>query len=154
MGKREGYVERTENFLAALQSEKAFEVVDVDYVREAGTWYLRILCDMPGGIGIEDCAEISRAVSAWLDREDFIPEDYILEVSSPGLSRSLKKEKDLVREQGKDVELKLFKAKDGQKEFSGVLLGHTEDTLTIETEEGEKSFLRSEIAGIRLAPKF
>jgi ribosome maturation factor rimP len=109
---------------------------------------------MPGGIGIEDCAEISRAVSAWLDREDFIPEEYILEVSSPGLSRSLKKEKDLVREQGKDVEVKLFKAKDGQKEFSGVLLGHTEDTLTIETEEGEKSFLRSEIAGIRLAPKF
>lgn len=93
MGKREGYVERTENFLAALQSEKAFEVVDVDYVREAGTWYLRILCDMPGGIGIEDCAEISRAVSAWLDREDFIPEEYILEVSSPGLSRSLKKRK-------------------------------------------------------------
>nr|WP_315434219.1 ribosome maturation factor RimP [uncultured Stomatobaculum sp.] len=154
MGKREGYVERTENFLAALQSEKAFEVVDVDYVREAGTWYLRILCDMPGGIGIEDCAEISRAVSAWLDREDFIPEEYILEVSSPGLSRSLKKEKDLVREQGKDVEVKLFKSKDGQKEFSGVLLGHTEDTLTIETEEGEKSFQRSEIAGIRLAPKF
>ena len=92
-GKREGYVERTENFLAALQNEKAFEVVDVDYVREAGTWYLRILCDMPGGIGIEDCAEISRAVSAWLDREDFIPEEYILEVSSPGLSRSLKKRK-------------------------------------------------------------
>ena len=143
MGKREGYVERTENFLAALQSEKAFEVVDVDYVREAGTWYLRILCDMPGGIGIEDCAEISRAVSAWLDREDFIPEEYILEVSSPGLSRSLK-----------DVEVKLFKSKDGQKEFSGVLLGHTEDTLTIKTEEGEKSFQRSEIAGIRLAPKF
>ena len=135
MGKREGYVERTENFLAALQNEKAFEVVDVDYVREAGTWYLRILCDMPGGIGIEDCAEISRAVSAWL-------------------SRSLKKENDLVREQGKDVEVKLFKSKDGQKEFSGVLLGHTEDTLTIETEEGEKSFQRSEIAGIRLAPKF
>ena len=89
-----------------------------------------------------------------MDREDFIPEEYILEVSSPGLSRSLKKEKDLVREQGKDVEVKLCKAKDGQKEFSGVLLGHTEDTLTIETEEGEKSFLRSEIAGIRLAPKF
>ena len=109
---------------------------------------------MPGGIGIEDCADISRAVSAWLDREDFIPDEYILEVSSPGLSRSLKKEKDLVREQGKDVELKLFKPLDGQKEFSGVLLGHTAETVTLQSEEGERTFQRSEIAGIRLAPKF
>jgi len=102
MSKSETYVKRTEEFLEKLSGELEFEVVDVEFVKEAGEYYLRAYCDMEGGIGIEDCAEISRRLSDWLDENDFIDEGYILEVSSPGLGRTLKKDKDFVREMGKE----------------------------------------------------
>ena len=94
MSKSETYVKRTEEFLEKLSSELQFEVVDVEFVKEAGEYYLRAYCDMDkeGGIGIDDCVEISRHLSDWLDEKDFIEEGYILEVSSPGLGRSLKKD--------------------------------------------------------------
>jgi ribosome maturation factor rimP len=93
MSKSETYVKRTEEFLEKLSSELQFEVVDVEFVKEAGEYYLRAYCDMDkeGGIGIDDCVEISRHLSDWLDEKDFIEEGYILEVSSPGLGRALKK---------------------------------------------------------------
>ena len=100
--KHEQYAQRTEEFLRELQKSMDFEIVDVEFVREAGMWYLRAYCDMEGGIGVDDCADISRKVSDWLDREDFIPENYILEISSPGLGRQLKKDRDLVRENGQE----------------------------------------------------
>lgn len=148
------YVKRTEDFLAELQKTMDFEVVDVEFVKEAGTWYLRAYCDMKGGIGIEDCADISRRISDWLDQEDFISENYVLEVSSPGLDRPLKKDKDLIRENGKKVEIRLYKAVDRQKEFTGILKGFDEKTITVTCADGDRQFERSNIAMIRLAVDF
>ena len=154
MTKHEEYAQRTEEFLKELQKTMDFEIVDVEFVKEAGTWYLRAYCDMEGGIGVEDCADISRKVSDWLDREDFIPENYILEISSPGLGRQLKKDKHLIRENGKEVEVKLYKALEKQKEFSGILKGFDAKTVTIQDGESERVFERSNIAMIRLALDF
>ena len=151
MTKHEMYAQRTEEYLEELRKSMDFEIVDVEFVKEAGTWYLRAYCDMEGGIGVEDCAAISRRVSDWLDREDFIPENYILEISSPGLGRQLKKDRDFLRETGKQVELKLFRAVDRQKDFAGILKGFDEKTVTIAEEETERVFERSNIAVIRLA---
>lgn len=156
MSKSDIYVKRTEDYLEKLQKEIDFELVDVEFVKEASQYYLRVYCDMDkeGGISIDDCVEISRNISAWLDKEDFIPEEYILEVSSPGLGRTLKKDKDFARELGKEVELKTFKAINKQKEFSGILKNYDSDTLTIEIDTEEVKFNRNEVANIRLALDF
>lgn len=156
MSKSDIYVKRTEDYMEKLQKEIDFELVDVEFVKEASQYYLRVYCDMDkeGGISIDDCVEISRNISAWLDKEDFIPEEYILEVSSPGLGRTLKKDKDFARELGKEVELKTFKAINKQKEFSGILKNYDSDTLTIEIDTEEVKFNRNEVANIRLALDF
>ena len=104
MGKKENYASRVERYLLPLVEEHHFELVDVEYVKEAGTWYLRAYIDKEGGIAVDDCEVISRKLGEWLDKEDFIDESYILEVSSPGLGRPLKKEKDFIRSMGKDVD--------------------------------------------------
>ena len=106
MAKKASYEERVEEFLIPLMKEHQFELVDVEWVKEAGTWYLRAYLDKEGGISVDDCEVISRILSDWLDKEDFISESYILEVSSPGLGRPLKKEKDFARSIGKEVEVK------------------------------------------------
>ena len=142
MSKSETYVKRTEEFLEKLSGELEFEVVDVEFVKEAGEYYLRAYCDMEGGIGIEDCAEISRRLSDWLDENDFIDEGYILEVSSPGLGRALKKDKDFLRELGKEVELKLYKPMEGVKDFEGVLKSFDGENITIETEDKDEVFTK------------
>ncbi|PNH21314.1 ribosome maturation factor [Lachnospiraceae bacterium] len=152
--KHEDYVRRTEEFLTELQKALPFELVDVEFVKEAGTWYLRAYCDMEGGIGVDDCAEISRRLSDWLDQEDFIPENYILEVSSPGLGRQLKKDKDLLREIGKKVEGKYYRAVDGNKEFCGILKDFDASTLTLETDGAEQVLERSNLAMLRLMIDF
>ena len=154
MSKSETYVKRTEEFLEKLSGELKFEVVDVEFVKEAGEYYLRAYCDMEGGIGIEDCAEISRRLSDWLDENDFIDEGYILEVSSPGLGRALKKDKDFLRELGKEVELKLYKPMEGVKDFEGVLKSFDGENITIETEDKDEVFTKKEIANIRLKIDF
>ena len=154
MSKSETYVKRTEEFLEKLSGELEFEVVDVEFVKEAGEYYLRAYCDMEGGIGIEDCAEISRRLSDWLDENDFIDEGYILAVSSPGLGRALKKDKDFLRELGKEVELKLYKPREGVKDFEGVLKSFDGENITIETEDKDEVFTKKEIANIRLKIDF
>ena len=100
MTKKESYESRTEKFLLPLMQEHGFELVDVEYVKEGDTWYLRAYIDKEGGISLDDCELISRKVSDWLDKEDFIQDSYILEVSSPGLGRPLKKDKDFARSIG------------------------------------------------------
>ena len=150
MGKHETYVKRTEEFLESIREELSFEIVDVEFVREGSTWYLRAYCDKEGGIGVEDCADISRRVSDWLDETDFISENYILEVSSPGLGRVLKKDKDLQRELGKTVEGTLYRAVGGKKEFLGDLKAFDKDTVTIASDDGEQTIERKNIALIRL----
>ena len=105
MTKREEYEKRTEELLLPIIEEKQFELVDVEYLKEGSNWYLRAYIDKEGGITVDDCELVSRTLSDILDKEDFISDAYILEVSSPGLGRPLKKEKDFQRSLGKEVEI-------------------------------------------------
>ena len=155
MTRREEYESRTEQFLLPVLKEHQFELVDVEYVKEAGNWYLRAYIDKEGGITVDDCETISRILSDWLDRNDLIEESYIVEVSSPGLGRPLKKEKDFARSLGDEVELRLYRPRNRQKDFAGILKAYDRDTVTIETEEGtDEVFARADIALIRLALDF
>jgi len=155
MSKRETYEQRTEALISPLVEEKGFELVDVEYVREGGNWYLRAYIDKPGGITVDDCEVISRALSDKLDEEDFIDEAYILEVSSPGLGRPLKKEKDFARSIGQEVELRTYRAIDRQKEFTGILSAYDKSSITLEMENEEKLvFDRANVALVRLAFDF
>ena len=155
MTKRESYEQRTEKFLLPLMEEHGFELVDVEFVKEAGVWYLRAYIDKEGGIAVDDCEVISRKVSDWLDKEDFIDESYILEVSSPGLGRPLKKEKDFARSIGKDVEVRLYKALNKSKEYTGALEAYDKESVTLKMEDGSQmTFQRADIALIRLALDF
>ena len=154
MTRREEYESRTEAFLLPVLAEHNFELWDVEYVKEAGTWYLRAYIDKEGGIAVDDCEVISRILSDWLDQTDFIEDSYILEVSSPGLGRPLKKERDFARSLGEEVEIRLYKALNKQKEFTGILKAYDKENVTIETAEGELVFNRPDIALIRLAFDF
>ena len=155
MSKRELYEQKTEQLLTPIVEEYGFELVDVEYVKEGSTWYLRSYIDKPGGISIDDCEKVSRRLSDLLDQEDFIEDAYIMEVSSPGLGRPLKKEKDYARSLGEEVEIRTYRAIDRQKEFEGILKSYDENTVTIAYEDGgEQTFDRSEIALIRLALDF
>lgn len=155
MAKREVYEQRTEELIMPVIVENNFELVDVEFVKEGSNWYLRLYVDKEGGININDCELVSRAMSDILDKEDYIEESYILEVSSPGLGRPLKKDKDFVRSTGKEVEIRLYKAVEKQKEFTGILKDFDKNSVTIELENGEdKTFNRNDIALIRLAFDF
>lgn len=154
MTRREEYESRTEAFLLPVLAEHNFELWDVEYVKEAGTWYLRAYIDKEGGIAVDDCEVISRILSDWLDQTDFIEDSYILEVSSPGLGRPLKKERDFERSLGEEVEIRLYKALNKQKEFTGILKAYDKENVTIETAEGELVFNRPDSALIRLAFDF
>ena len=145
---------RTEEVLAPIAEANGVEIYDVEYVKEGSDWYLRAYIDKPEGVNILDCENVSRALSDKLDEEDFIDDAYILEVSSPGLGRTLKKDKHLEKSLGEEVELRLYKPKDKQKEFAGILKAFDENSVTIETQEEEKVFARSEISLIRLAFDF
>ncbi|HEY9574882.1 MAG TPA: ribosome maturation factor RimP, partial [Lachnospiraceae bacterium] len=129
MSKREEYERKTEELLLPIVEKENFELVDVEFVKEGGTWYLRAYIDKEGGITINDCELVSRALNEKLDVEDFIAESYILEVSSPGLGRPLKKEKDYVRSMGKEVEIRTFRPIQREKEFYGILEAYDGDTV-------------------------
>ena len=155
MTRREQYEAKTEAFLLPVMEKHHFELVDVEYVKEAGTWYLRAYIDKEGGITVDDCEVINRELGDWLDQEDFIEDSYILEVSSPGLGRPLKKEKDFAWSIGKEVDIKLYKAVEKQKDYTGVLEAYDKDTVTIGLEDGTRiTFERPSIALIRLAFDF
>ena len=155
MSKREEYEQRTEALLAPIMEEHGFELVDVEYVKEGSSWYLRAYIDKPGGITIDDCETVSRQLSDLLDAEDYIPDAYVLEVSSPGLGRPLKKEKDFARSLGKEVDVRTFRPVADEKEFSGVLTAYDRDTVTIALSGEENVTIeRTNLALIRLAFDF
>ena len=148
MSKREEYEQKTERFLLPIVESMGFELVDVEYVKEGKEFFLRAYIDKPGGITIDDCVAVSRQMNEILDREDYIPDAYTFEVSSPGLGRPLKKDKDFERSLGEEVEIRLYRAVDSQKEYA-------KDTVTIVTEDDtERTFQRSDISLIRLAFDF
>lgn len=154
MAKRENYEARTEELLLPIAEQYGVEIYDVEYVKEGSEWYLRAYIDKPEGVNIIDCENVSRALSDVLDKEDFVEEAYILEVSSPGLGRTLKKDKHLEKSIGKEVEIRLYKPIDKCKEFSGVLEKFDKDSITITADQKESSFKRSDIALVRLALDF
>lgn len=154
MSRREDYETRTEKLLEPIAAANGVSIYDVEYVKEGSDYYLRAYIDKAEGVNILDCENVSRALSDALDREDFIPDAYILEVSSPGLGRALKKDKHLKASIGQEVEIKLFKPIDKRKEFTGVLEGFDETEITISEGEEQRTFKRAEIAQIRLALDF
>ena len=154
MSRREDYEKKAEELLTPIVEGYGFELVDVEYVKEAGNWYLRGYIDKPGGITVNDCEAVSRVFSDKLDENDFIEDSYIMEISSPGLDRPLKKEKDFARSMGKLVEIRTYRPIDKQKEFCGVLTAYDSNSVTIEEDGGSRTFEKKEIALIRLAIEF
>ena len=117
-----------------LTGQDVIELVDVEYVKEYTDYYLRVYIDKEGGIDIEDCQELSEKLEVMLDEKDIIPDAYILEVSSPGIDRVLRKPRDLVREQGKAVDVTLSAPMDGKKNLTGVLTGFDGEKFTLDDE--------------------
>ncbi|MCM1182147.1 MAG: ribosome maturation factor RimP [Roseburia sp.] len=160
MAKKDVYEARTEALLEPIAAANGCEIYDVEYVKEGSDWYLRAYIDKAGGVSIADCEAVSRALSDRLDAEDFIPDAYILEVSSPGLGRALKKDRHLEKSIGREVEVKTYKPIEQggvkQKEFTGILKAFDKDTVTIEPEDRADAlvFTRVDIAVIRLALDF
>ena len=155
MTKKESVEQQTEILLEPILAEYGFELVDVEYVKEGSNWYLRVYIDKPGGIFVDDCEVVSRRFSEVLDEKDYIEGSYIFEVSSPGLGRPLKKEKDFKRILDKEVEVRTYRAMDGEKEFIGFLREYDDHSITIEDEQDEKrTFELNDTALIRLAIRF
>ena len=151
MSRKEEYEQKAEAMLAPIVESNGFELVDVEYVKEAGTWYLRGYIDKPGGITVNDCETVSRAFSDKLDEDDFIEDSYIMEISSPGLDRPLKKEKDFARSIGKLVEIRTYRPIEKQKEFCGELTAYDNNSVTIDEEGTPRTFDKKDIALVRLA---
>ena len=150
MSKREDYESRTEELLAPIAEVNQVEIYDVEYVKEGSDYYLRAYIDKPAGVNILDCENVSRALSEALDKADFIPDAYILEVSSPGLLRPLKKDKDFNRYLEKPIEMRTYKMIDKKKEFMGVLKAYNKEQITIEEPDGALRVLqRNELALVR-----
>lgn len=154
MSRREDYESRTEALLQPIAAGQGVEIYDVEYVKEGSDYYLRAYIDKPEGVNITDCENVSRALSDALDREDFIPDAYILEVSSPGLGRAFKKDRHLARSIGQEVEIRLYKPLEGNKEYTGVLKSFDGSNIMVTGEDGERTFARNDIAVIRLALDF
>lgn len=154
MSKGKDYENRAEELLLPITERFDVTIYDVEYVREGNEYYLRAYIDKEGGVSIDDCENVSRAFSDALDEEDFITEAYILEVSSPGLGRTLKKDRHLSKSVGMEVEIKTYKPIEKCREFSGVLLSFDKDTIVIDQNGTKKQFNRADIAIIRLALDF
>lgn len=154
MSKRETYETKAIELLTPICEKFSVEIYDVEYVQEAGDWYLRAYIDKDGGVTIDDCENVSRALSDELDRTDFIEDAYYLEVSSPGLGRQLKKDAHLEKSIGMEVELKTYKPINKKKDFSGVLKAFDKETITVLIDKEEKTFQRAEVAMIKLALDF
>lgn len=151
MGRKESYEAKTEELIQPLVDAHNFELVDVEFVKEGSDYFLRVYIDKDGGITIDDCVLLSREFNEILDKENFISEGYIFEVSSPGLMRPIKKEKDYQRSIGKLIDIKLFKAIDKQKELTGILKEFTQDTITVTVDDHDLVIERTNLAMIRLA---
>ena len=155
MSKKESYEAKAEELIMPILQACGFSLYDMEYVKEAGSMYLRAYIDKPGGITIDDCEKVSRAFSDRLDAEDFIEEAYIMEVSSPGLGRRLTKDRHFANSIGEEVEVKLFKALEGSKEYVGILDAFDKDNIVLKLAEDEMLTIpRNGIANVRLTIDF
>ena len=139
---------------APIAEEAGCTLWDVEYVKEAGTWFLRVYIDKEGGVSIDDCEAVSRPLSDKLDEADPIEGSYTFEVSSAGADRVLKKPEHFARFQGQEVEVKLYRPREGRKEFVGLLQSWEDGDVTLEINETPVRFEKKEIALVRLYPRF
>lgn len=152
MSEKISYEQKCEKLLEDFAKKNNIEIVDIEFIKEAGQWYLRIYIDKDGGVNIDDCEMVSKYIDPILDEEDFIRETYILEVSSPGLTANLKKDKQLKRHIGDYIELNLYKAFMEYKSFIGILKEFDDESITLEFELDEIiKFERKNVASIKLA---
>lgn len=151
MGKRESYEAATEKLIQPILEANGVELFDVDYIKEGSDWYLRVYIDKEGGVTIDDCQNVSRAFNEILDKENYIDGAYIFEVSSPGLLRPLKKEKDYQKSIGRLIDIKLYQPVNKLKEYTGVLKCFDKETITLGLSEEELVIERSNLAMIRWA---
>ena len=154
MSRAKTYETRTEEILVPIVQEAGVEVYDVEYVKEGADWYLRVYIDKPQGVNINDCEVVNRALSAKMDELDFIDDAYILEVSSPGLGRTLKKERHFVKSMGQEVEVKTYKAINKEKQFVGILKAYEDGAVTIDNGKEDMRFEKADIASVRLTFDF
>ena len=131
-----------------------YELVDIEFVKENNRWILRVFIDNLTGIGLDDCEKVSRALSAALDEGDPIPYNYVLEVSSPGIDRPLKSEKDFARFKGHQISIKTFTPFEGRKNFKGFLVGLLEDNIVLTLDDGEVRIPRNQVSSVRLVPEY
>ena len=139
-----------ETMAGPVAQEHGLELVDVEYVKEAGHWYLRVFIEKPEGVDLDDCAAVSRELSSLLDEKDPIPGDYMLEVSSPGLERPLKKDKDFEKYEGRKINIRTFAPFNGSKEFVGELAGLKDNEIILRTEGETIAIPRDKAAQVRL----
>ncbi len=142
---------KTEELLTPVAEANGVSIYDVEYVKEGSDYYLRAYIDKEGGVTIDDCENVSRALNPLLDKEDYIDDAYILEVSSPGLTRKLTKPRHYLNSLGKEVELKTYKPVDGSKEFEGTLVQYDSGVITIESEGNKLNFKEEDVSVIKLA---
>ncbi len=133
-----------------IARETGCEIWDVEYVKEAGTWFLRVYLDRPEGVTIDHCEAVSRALDVKLDEVDPIEGSYVLEVSSPGADRVLRKDEHFARFMGEQVEVRLYRPVDGAKTLVGALAGYEDGGVTIETKEGPRTLAKQDVAQVRL----
>lgn len=149
--KRKEIEQKVTELVNHLLSEEAIELVDVEFVKDGQVYFLRVFIDKPGGVTIDDCEMVSRQMDGTLDDQDWIKEQYYLEVSSPGLDRPLKKQTDYNRSIGKRVEIKLYQLMNGKKEYEGTLISKDDNEIVIETDDGQHvTFHESQVALVRL----
>ena len=144
----------TDTVLALAQpvvEAEGCEIWDVEYVKEAGAWYLRVYIDKAGGVSIDDCEAVSRALDPVLDEADPIPTSYIFEVSSAGVERELKRPRDFEKFLGSQVEVRHYQPVEGAKAHTGTLRGYADGAVTIEITGAEKSYQKAQVAQVRLS---
>ena len=146
--------EQVREFAEPVVREKGCSLWDVEYVREGGEWFLRLYIDKDGGVDINDCEAVSRAVDPILDEKDPIPESYHFEVCSAGLERPLRRPKDFEQFLGAPVTVKLYRPNNGLKEIPGVLRGYEDGKVTVEAGKETITFEKSQVALVRLRVEF
>ena len=134
--------------------EEGCSLWDVEYVREAGSWYLRVFIDKEGGVGIDDCERISRRLDPILDEADPIPDSYVFEVGSAGAERELKRPRDFEQFMGSEVEVRLYRPVDGSKHYTGTLTGYEDGAVTLTQGEKTLRFTKEQVAQVRLYVSF
>mgnify|MGYP003784062603 CR=1 FL=1 len=137
-----------------IVAQWGLELVDIQYRKEGPHWYLRVFIDKEGGVGLEDCQRVSEGLGGILDKSDPIPHNYILEVSSPGLERPLKKKKDFIRFQGHEIKVRTYAPIDGRRNFRGQLQGVMDESVVMEVDKKSYSIPMEKIAKAQLVVEF